>query len=177
MPRQYKARRGYKLTDEQAQIVGEFLEQRFPDGRGITPDMILEAATPEDSPIHGFFEWDDQKAAAAHRKFQARQLIKAIVVEIEQAGEQKEIPVYASVVDGDSRSYISIDNAREVPSLWDQVLQQALREIVTWRDRYKTLRELSPIFEAIDRVNNSQNLTGQQNGGLDGEEEGGPRVN
>lgn len=53
------------------------------DRRGrITPQEVVEAATPEDSPLHGCFEWDDEKAGAAYRIDQARELLKRVKIEV-----------------------------------------------------------------------------------------------
>ena len=47
----------------------------------LTTDIVLEAATNVDSPLHKIFEWDDTVAAQAHRRWQARKLIKSVKIE------------------------------------------------------------------------------------------------
>ena len=47
----------------------------------LTTDIVLEAATNADSPLHKMFEWDDSTAAHAHRIWQARKLIKSVKIE------------------------------------------------------------------------------------------------
>ena len=47
----------------------------------LTTDIVLEAATNVDSPLHKIFEWDDTVAAHAHRVWQARRLIKSVKIE------------------------------------------------------------------------------------------------
>lgn len=44
----------------------------------VTPERLVLAATAVTSPIHEIFEWDDDKAAYAHRLWQARQLIRRV---------------------------------------------------------------------------------------------------
>ena len=34
----------------------------------------------------------------------------------------------------------------------EQLLSQALDELIRWKARYKTLRELAPVFEAMEKV-------------------------
>lgn len=46
----------------------------------LDPDDIIKAATPEDSPLHGEFTWDDTIAGYKWRKEEARQLIKRVTV-------------------------------------------------------------------------------------------------
>src|SRR5210317_675994 len=48
----------------------------------ITPQQVLEAARNESSPLHSFFDWDDDVAAESWRLHQARTLIKSVKVEI-----------------------------------------------------------------------------------------------
>jgi hypothetical protein len=48
----------------------------IPQGhRGPTPEGVVEAARAETSPLHGFFEWDDNIAGEKYRLGQARDLI------------------------------------------------------------------------------------------------------
>jgi hypothetical protein len=44
----------------------------------LTPHLVLEAATAEDHPLHGRFEWDDSAAAHKYRLNQARELIRVV---------------------------------------------------------------------------------------------------
>lgn len=46
----------------------------------ITPDDVVVAATPEDSPIHGLFLWDNEVAGQRYRLDQARDLIRRVKV-------------------------------------------------------------------------------------------------
>ena len=59
----------------------------------LTPDLVVQAAQYEQSPIHSIFEWDDGKAAHQHRLWQARRLIRS--VQNRAAGRQADaqIPV------------------------------------------------------------------------------------
>ena len=47
----------------------------------LTTDIVLEAATNADSPLHKMFLWDDTAAATEHRKWQARKLIRSVKIE------------------------------------------------------------------------------------------------
>ena len=53
-------------------------------GEGVlTPDAVVEAAASPDSPLHGYFEWDDTEAARKYRLEQARTLIRSVHVEVQ----------------------------------------------------------------------------------------------
>lgn len=102
--------------------------------------------------LHGRFQWDDSKAAHAHRLEQARDIIQVTV---------KLLPNVDTVI----RSFVSLGSDRErgggyrdIVSVMsnkrmrDELLGQALREMDAWRDRYNQIKELVPVFSAMDRV-------------------------
>jgi hypothetical protein len=66
------------MTQEQQDYIKK-LESR--SGK-LTPLQVLEAARPEESPLHDFFEWDDSAAAEAYRIDQARELIRRVRIEV-----------------------------------------------------------------------------------------------
>ena len=67
------------LTKVEIGEVEECLKQIIErDGR-VTPESFLEAATPEDSKLHRFFEWDDKEAALQHRLHRARQIVRSVI--------------------------------------------------------------------------------------------------
>lgn len=145
--KKYLARTGnyYIRTNEEAQEVGEFIEQAFPTGVLNAEDLVRVAENPA-TPVHRYFEWDDAKAANAYRVSQARHILRAIVTRV----NDHEIPSFHSVLIDDERSYASLDQCVNAPSLWNQVLQKALDEAEIWAERYKSYQELAPIREAIE---------------------------
>lgn len=56
--------------------------QRLHDAAGgrLIPAAVVDAARHPQSPLHAHFEWDDTRAAAAHRIHQARRLIASVRV-------------------------------------------------------------------------------------------------
>lgn len=58
---------------------------RDKNGR-ITAEQVVRAARPKSHPLHSEFEWDDKRAAAAHRIDRANELIRYVtVVTVEKA--------------------------------------------------------------------------------------------
>lgn len=59
----------------------------------VTPQALVLAGTPERSPIHDLFEWDDAVAAASFREMQAyhalRSLRRVITVQTERGDEER----------------------------------------------------------------------------------------
>lgn len=149
--KKYKARVNnyYLSSDEEAQVVGNYLDSHFPDGK-IDPNAVVTLASEKDSVLHQYFEWNDYKAAHAYRLEQARKIIRALVVDVNGV----ELPAYHNVYvkQDDSRSYLDLDQCRNVPTLWSQVLESALNEAKSWAKRYKSYSELEPIRQAITIV-------------------------
>lgn len=67
-----------KATD--IEIKQALAELEDAEGR-VTPEAVVEAAKPEDSVLHGLFEWNDGVAAHYYRIDQARTLIRSVRVE------------------------------------------------------------------------------------------------
>ena len=63
------------LTADQAAHELERIRKKF----GLTPRNVVEQSRPDDSPLHGCFEWDDSAAAERYREGQARTIIRAVI--------------------------------------------------------------------------------------------------
>lgn len=141
-----------QITDKEADKIGKYLERVFPSGSNIKPKDIVKLAEPENSLLHKYFEWDDSKAARAYRLEQARHLLISIVVHI----ENKDVRAFHNIklLSNDSktteRGYWRHDVAKKSPSLWQQVIDAALKELYGWRDRYQTYSKLTPIIKSIN---------------------------
>jgi len=142
----YTARAGGFLNNKQAKILGKFIEKHFPDG-ALTPSELLEAARPKKSEIHSLFDWDDTQAAEKYRLFQARNIIRCVVVEF----KEKHVSAFHRVyVEAEKKfEYVDLHVAQKSEDLWAQVVQKALAEAKSWSDRYETYRELEPIRQSI----------------------------
>ncbi len=135
-----------------AQIAGDFLDQLKVRHNGhLSPRAVVEAARDEASPIHAHFEWDDTVAAEHYRQQQAGYMLRCLVVRTPEV-EHKPVRAFVSVSLSDERSYVGTQEAMADPDMRGQVLAQALREMVSFRRRYRELEELAEIFTAIDRL-------------------------
>lgn len=146
----WKESRSFKVP---AQVVGETLEQIEATRGEITPRAVVEAARPIASPLHGFFEWDDAKAAEGYRDNQARHLVACVVVHSLDGAEGKSTPRAFVSLSGDTgRSYLGICSAMGDEEKRAQLLKRAQSEIEEWRDRYRALNEFSKLFTVIDKL-------------------------
>ena len=152
----YKPARGSKLTEEQAQRYGERIETIIEDRDGnVTPESILEDAGNEVSPLHDFFEWDNAEAAQMYRLDQARYLLRSIHIVVKREDDgQKEINLRAfhNVNDDDTRVYVSVQRVFSEEELRQQVLEQALKALISWQSKYSQYKEFAPVVSAIEEV-------------------------
>jgi hypothetical protein len=138
-------------------------------GGTITPEIILAEAKSKRSPLHGFFCWDNNEAAAEYRRIQAAQLIRRIKVTI-TGGDEKHIRVRAFVnvveptptedepeeIDGHGINcrprgiYVSLQQAVRIDDYKEQMIRQCKRDVEAFRSKYSALSEASRIIEAMD---------------------------
>ena len=79
---------GHRLVPIDANIVGKELERiRSLTGK-LKPVTVVEKAKPKRSPIHKAFEWDDGVAGEKYRVHQARNLIRAVRVVVDDGPEE-----------------------------------------------------------------------------------------
>jgi len=135
-----------------AQIAAERLQSIRARNGELTPRGVVDDASSPRSPLHPCFEWNDEKAADAHRMWQARKLIGSIVVaEYDDQPVAKETRAFVHITANDPQ-YVPIEVAMATESIRDEVLNRARREIKMWRARYAAYEEFSHLVAAIDEV-------------------------
>jgi hypothetical protein len=85
------------VTKRDDEIVAEL--QRLADlhGRRPTPEEVIEAARPADSPLHSRFTWDDSEAAHQWRLMQARNLLRISIVIEKGPDVVIKVPLFTSL--------------------------------------------------------------------------------
>lgn len=100
-----------KLTQEQIDRI-----QSLEDERGqVTADRVVEDARSKSSPLHGLFEWDKSKAAAAYWIQQAREIIGAVRVVVTNNTSTVKAPVYVRDMAADGQGYRNVSSLRADP--------------------------------------------------------------
>lgn len=132
------------------QIVGEALELLQADNAGrLTARIVVEAARPAESPLHGSFEWDDLRAAELYREEQARQVISSVRVITQSGTQQKVERAYVNVVENvggdEQRGYVPMARVLSDGELYRQVCEQAAKDLKSWEDRYSEFETLASI--------------------------------
>jgi hypothetical protein len=151
---------GSGLNKTQAEKVGATLKQIEKKNGAIKPDIVVDHARPESSPLHEFFTWDDTAAAEKCRLDEASRLIRSIrIIKPDMpTAEQPIIRAFVNVKASDDersfegKGYISFARSQTVESYRDQVLANAKSELQSWARRYKDLQEFSAVYAAIDTV-------------------------
>jgi len=161
----YKARRGAQFGDKKAQIYGSELNQLYEKHKKLTPVLLIKEAKKKKSPLHDYFEWNNDKASDKYRLYQARQLIKNIEVTIILEDDEPIVvpqSVHISLdktqedsensIDEKKLFYIPTQDALSNPEYTENILEQAMREIISWKKRYSNLKKLHEIFKVIDKT-------------------------
>jgi hypothetical protein len=135
-----------------AQVAAERLHKIRDKNGELTPRSVVSDASSPRSPLHPCFEWDDEKAADAHRLWQARKLIGSIVVaEYADAPVAHETRAFVHL-SSSSPQYLPIEVAMTSEDMRDEILSRARREIKLWRARYDAYEEFADIVAAIDHL-------------------------
>ena len=138
-----------------AAVVGAELERiRQKVGDAFTPANVVDAARPVKSPLHPAFEWDDSVAAEEWRREQARYMIRCVVLvnPADEADEGARAFLSCTEEESGTPSYTTQERAMRDPTLRDQVLLAAYRDMHAFEKRYAQLQELAEVLESMKRV-------------------------
>lgn len=122
----------------------------------LKPEVVVEAARPASSPLHGSFEWDDGEAAEMWRIEQARHLIRVYVTVVEGSSTESRAFVALSSDRASGGGYRAIVSVLHDEDLRNVLLADALRDMKTFRERYAALNEMAGVMKAMDRVENDR---------------------
>lgn len=137
------------LMPVDAQTAGEELHRIYQEkGRLDAPDIVNESR-PEEAPLHPCFEWDDAVAAEKYREVQAGNLVRCIVTTYETE-EQKPIEVRAFPCV--QQTYQPIEVVVKSEEKKADLMQSAIEELKAFQKKYATLKQLSPVFDAIEKI-------------------------
>lgn len=120
----------------------------------ITPDVVVKEAKKKKSPLHNCFEWDDTVAAAAWRMTQAKYMIRQIevVITAEEDKPPVRIRAFHSVIEEDQAEYVTVQQAKDNPDYWEQVMNDAIAAIVSWKTKYANLKGFEDLYSEIEKI-------------------------
>jgi hypothetical protein len=135
----------HRMKGADPQRLGEALEKIAAENGGrLTPRAMVQKARARGHPLHRHFEWDDARAADAHRLHQARQVVRAIRVVDETQPEAPPRIAYLSIAEGDRTgfAYRPRSAVEDSARLQRCILEQAERDLQAWERRYSEIGDL-----------------------------------
>lgn len=131
--------------------VDELSELCKSNGGLLEPEQVVNYAADPSTLLHSKFTWDDDEASHLWRLHQARNLIR-VVVTVEKR-TNTEIRAFVSLSsDREEGGYRLMTTVLNNKGMRQQMLEDAKRELILFREKYSMLKELSKVFEAIDSI-------------------------
>lgn len=150
----YFAKSGTRISDKDAEILGERFAVLAQKGL-LHPDEVVADAALSASPIHEYFEWNDQEAALQYRLHEARYYLRSIEIEIVRDDEELRLRAFHSIrlakeSNGPDKGYAALTVIIEREDWLGQIIEKALRELIGWQNRYKDYSQLAePLAEVM----------------------------
>ena len=133
-----------------ALVVGNQLEKiAAKHGGQITPGAFVAAAKGPRSPLHRLFEWDDTKAARAHRLHQARMIINSIDVLVDEH-ESTRVQAFVSVRHVGGRRYLAHAQIANDDELYEQVIDELRGVVASYRRKLAGFERFRDLIQAIE---------------------------
>ncbi len=133
------------------------------NGGSLTASALLDGAKSNRNVLHKAFEWDDAVAGHEYRLTQARTMIRSIKV-VYAEKPNSSIRVYETVTEAPTKDYPERKVYKSQPEiladpvLRDEMLGNAIADIVRYRRKYAELSELAVVFAAIDDMMINQKI-------------------
>jgi hypothetical protein len=127
------------------------LQAIYDERQRLTPEVVVDAARDEASPLHDRFEWDDQIAGEKYRLDQARRLIRSVRVVYREADEKESartIRAFHAIRDEQGTSYRPVEEVTESPLLTKLLLQSMELEWKQLMRRYGHFEEFLKLVRA-----------------------------
>lgn len=137
-----------------AGVVAKTVQELEAAEGAVRPQRLVDVARPEESPVHGLFEWDDQVAAELHRVDQARRVMRSLRVVVQDNRREIAYVHVSTVVPGQRGpgGYVQSLRALSDETMRTQVLEDAARQLLGFRRRFMALQEFKPVIDAIDET-------------------------
>jgi hypothetical protein len=159
---------GARLRVDPAQAAAVVKALYATHGR-VAPEQLLEVSRPRDAVLHGAFEWDNRAAAEAYRLSQARYVLRSLTVRYVAPEGRVTAPMRFVVklqsrpgdaVDADPaleaatepHVYLPVTVVQASEPLRQRWVEQAARELTSWRQRYHQIEQLAGVTESLDLV-------------------------
>lgn len=139
-------------------LVGQVVEEIAEEKGGCTPADLVEAARPQNSPVHNLWDWNVDEAAEKWFRQEARQVINHLILVPHEDAEEKDCPqgFYSVIVkeeEGEQeRRYVSRDRVMSDDQLRRVVERDVLAQLRGLERRFDHLHSFKPVWLALDKV-------------------------
>ena len=139
----------YKVSAEEVGKMCKNLE----DTGGLTAKRLVDENRNQDTLLHNYFEWNNEKAGENWREQQARMIIRSLVIVKEK--ENEEIPTVRAFVNLKSqdsgRAYYNTIRVLKNQDTREILLMHAKRDLESFSQKYQSFNEFAKIIDEINR--------------------------
>lgn len=123
-------------------------------GGQLTPELVVEAARPKDSPLHPYITWDARAAAEKQRLYEARRLIRSVRVEIVTVPLLVKAPMFVRdpSVDHQRQGYVSTGRLRTEADQARDVLVAEFTRVLGALRRAKAVAAVLGMDDAVMEI-------------------------
>src|SRR5262245_48095282 len=133
-------------------IAREALELLEAQHGHLTPELVVEAARPDDSELHRYiFDCAPEEAAEKWWLHKAQELIQSVKVRYQTAEGPLEVRRYLSITSDEQgrRVYKKAEDIAIDPFLRELMLREMRRDVEAMRNRYKAFGEFWKLIEQL----------------------------
>ena len=141
-----------KITD--VKVLAKAIKRLERDDGKLLPEDVLNAARDPKSPLHDHFTWDETEAAHKHNLHEARQLIRAVRIDV--VINDVPIKVCGYVRDPECQAnepgYRNINTVRREEDLARATLVDEMQRVISAVNRAKKLALLLGVKEDVENI-------------------------
>ena len=163
LTKRYERAKFSNFTNEQIQLIAAALAKLEAEEGEVRVTRVAELARNPKYPLHDLVYADSQAIAAEKWRLEVvRRIIRSVrAVYVDDVGDEAfSTPMLVSVdrdqVSGEvvvkQRRYISTEKAYADPVIRQTLIDRALQQAEEWQERYRSIKELGLIFQAISVV-------------------------
>lgn len=159
----YIFRNNTRVAGIDPQVAGEQLDLIYAKHNELTAPLVVDAARPEDAPLHPVFEWDDSIAAERHREHQARNLIRSVQIISSDNEPPEPVFVHVESLQSYQPAVVVVNDIDLFEEAWEQFMvrlkqsQHSLLQLVQLADKYNpdVVEELKIAADDLDQFQSS----------------------
>jgi len=140
---------GSPIRAEDAQDIGNRIEQIITKKGKIEPIDIVEDSKSENSPFNKYIKWDNLKAANLYRLHQARKIIGSVTIIVEQLPNIPQRAFVNITTEKEGSHYVTLQSAMSEPEYAQQLIEEAEDAFNLWYEQYNSYTQLRELWKPI----------------------------